>query len=1084
MNQSLTHSLVSLAAVLIVFKLYELVIVPWIEPTSVERFEPTDDDHSPRDNPEQFNARMKETLRTWFAPARPGDDPPWELSDRTKILQSPQGILVFEDYSPLPDGSMRITPFSMVFLPRGDEDPARSQRDAIVLRAPRGAVLRFDRPLDLQSGSVGKPIGGKLLGPVTIFSDQKSPGPEDDLSITTSNLDLRDEFITTHDEVYFTLGPNRGQGTGLRIELLASKAGGSAGRIQGVKRLELRKDVVFRLESSGKKRNPVPRGGRSHPIPQQRGEVTVSAQGQPSRAEAAFDFNFVANLATFRHNVSVFLDNPLGADQLTCEALTLRFQDPKKPAAGKTKQAKLSKSLEFQQLIAEGYPVKIHSPSRQAEAECDVFVWDEAKQELYLGRRPQQEFTAAGSRPPPKELIVLRQESQLVRSAELRVRLDAAGQIQEAECNGPGMLTAQHKDRGLRAQWTRRMQFRPEGKFRLLLLAGQADLASETSGRLQGKEIRAWLRPEPGKPNARKPNNPNRADVAPSMAMKPYRLTAVSDKPRGVILDSKSLTAHVNLLDVWFKYLPAASKPQPPAAAAFHAPSDARPATAWVSSPRQGFPDHAAAAKRVVFLTAGRTNWRPSRRATESPNTLNISPVPNAASISRVAQGPALGNLGGESKKSFDVRAKTLVARINMRGRRAELSEAKIDGDARVVETQAAGATDAPLRLSGEHLLMKAETPEQAVVHIKGSPARVEGRNLFLEGQDVQLDRGNNVLTVNGAGKLRGAVNQDPQGNPTAGPQWLDVQWQGGMFFDGLIAKFDKNIVATMDQHLLRTDRLQVDFQERLDFAQPKGRNAPRPAVSRARCFGPFQMEGQTVKFGSLVSMERMVGKDLLIDHRSGNYQAIGPGWLEQVQRGSVSQNLPGAASAKLKTAANNIPTSKIPTTKDGLNFLRVQFQERVQGNFRQRTATFHGDAQTAYGPVLSWDDRVDPEQLGRQGMWLRCDVMEIRQTQLGEKPSLEMDALGDVEVESRDVTALASRLSYSQAKDQLILQGDAREPARVVRAASGTGISGNMAAQSIIYWRSTGRMKWVNGRLTETAFPKTTRSGAGRPRK
>jgi len=55
---------------------------------------------------------------------------------------------------------------------------------------PEGARLWFDQPLDLGRGKIGRLKSGQFDGPVTIRSDCKEPGPEDDLLIVTH--DTRD----------------------------------------------------------------------------------------------------------------------------------------------------------------------------------------------------------------------------------------------------------------------------------------------------------------------------------------------------------------------------------------------------------------------------------------------------------------------------------------------------------------------------------------------------------------------------------------------------------------------------------------------------------------------------------------------------------------------------------------------------------------------------------------------------------------------------------------------------------------------------------------------------------------------------
>ena len=58
-----------------------------------------------------------------------------------------------------------------------DGQPGRT----MVLRAPQGAVLEFDEPLDLRQGRLSRLIGGSLRGQVTILGTATAPDAEDDI---------------------------------------------------------------------------------------------------------------------------------------------------------------------------------------------------------------------------------------------------------------------------------------------------------------------------------------------------------------------------------------------------------------------------------------------------------------------------------------------------------------------------------------------------------------------------------------------------------------------------------------------------------------------------------------------------------------------------------------------------------------------------------------------------------------------------------------------------------------------------------------------------------------------------------------
>ena len=74
----------------------------------------------------------------------------------------------------------------MLFFPKGSAD---TTAQAIVLQAPQGALLQFDKDFDLRKAKIGKLLGGKLDGPVSIYSSPNRPDGSDALYITTRDVD-------------------------------------------------------------------------------------------------------------------------------------------------------------------------------------------------------------------------------------------------------------------------------------------------------------------------------------------------------------------------------------------------------------------------------------------------------------------------------------------------------------------------------------------------------------------------------------------------------------------------------------------------------------------------------------------------------------------------------------------------------------------------------------------------------------------------------------------------------------------------------------------------------------------------------
>ena len=98
----------------------------------------------------------------------------WERDDPI-VLESRQMRLLFKDYQSLPDGRVNLVPCTLVVLPDRGRSPDGSAGRTIVMRAPQGAVLEFDEPLDLRQGRLARLVAGSLRGQVTIRGTASAP---------------------------------------------------------------------------------------------------------------------------------------------------------------------------------------------------------------------------------------------------------------------------------------------------------------------------------------------------------------------------------------------------------------------------------------------------------------------------------------------------------------------------------------------------------------------------------------------------------------------------------------------------------------------------------------------------------------------------------------------------------------------------------------------------------------------------------------------------------------------------------------------------------------------------------------------
>ncbi len=204
---------------------------PKLVAQSAPSFEQTDSDKI---------RKYQAVLATCFPPGH------WCLSGKPKIIESGTTMLVLEDYKRDDRGRLDLWQVAIVMFskPRAEGEPI--PRNAVVLEAPGGARLQFDSNLNFTQGKIGRPVAGMFPGEITIRSDMREPGPQDDLLITTRHLQLNDLLLVTDADVDIRLGANRGHGRQLEMKLLRestpdSPTSGLA--VSGVEWLEILEDV-------------------------------------------------------------------------------------------------------------------------------------------------------------------------------------------------------------------------------------------------------------------------------------------------------------------------------------------------------------------------------------------------------------------------------------------------------------------------------------------------------------------------------------------------------------------------------------------------------------------------------------------------------------------------------------------------------------------------------------------------------------------------------------------------------------------------------------------------------------------------
>ena len=650
------------------------------------------------------------------------------------------------------------------------------------------------------------------------------------------------------------------------------------------------------------------------------------------------------------------------------------------------------------------------------------------------------------------------------------------------------------------AHWSQSLKMRPFEGRHVISLLGDARAALTGQGELAADEIHLWLiEPPEAKPD------PRTGAAPPHSQAQPDRLLAAGH----VRINSPQLIGNSERLETWFVQATANSLPAapangrpavqlpagpaiggpvalPPTAPARRADPGA-PGLATATGPR---PVNAPASRYKVEGQRIRVQFAVSGSTTEVEN-LAVDQQVHLVEIQTATPGDQPLVVAGDQLEVL--RANAADTQVTVSGKPGQAGTRGLEMYGAVIRMDKAANR---LWINGPGRM---KLPANRVA-ADGSPAGPgQGMPMFR-----QAGYGDPAAP---AGMLLAGMPTATIPPPVDDPMW--VNWQDHMDFDGLTAHIVGSVIGESHTRHLRTPALDVTLRQRIDFAQPHPQD--RSDVARILCHGDVLLENRTYELDKQTALEKMFAHNVMVDEVTGLIEGEGPGWVTSVRRGDDNvMTVPGAqpgrnpAAAPRSVGSNAAPNSpaRQPTgiaahpasshaahhgrgggghqeslmDREHLNYLNAVFQGPLTGNVNQHEITLHDQVRSIYGPVLSWDDQLSLEnldELDEGDIVMNCDQLTVRQAGLGmpaprpvagqpgQPPHqpMELETVGNTLVEARQFTARANRMTYTEAKDLLILEGDGRVDAQLFRQDRPGAPQSETAARKIYFWRTENRV-------------------------
>jgi lipopolysaccharide export system protein LptA len=1019
-----------------------------------------------------------------------------ELEQPIKIeVHSKRMVLAAADFATV-DGRVRLTPVSVAIFgqDRGDGKPPE-------INTIRGKVayLKFDRPVaTLQDISGRKIIAAELEGNIEIVNNRRTPNDRsDDLFVYISNgpLYFQDDkhLIWTHDNVClkdFQVVPKpteiRGKGMELHLTADSTPPSRSAPRqpkqhqesFSGVEQIVLQSNVDMYLYVDGRSgfMNNQPEGAKQVKLPP--GEVPEKAQIHivtPGRFtydfgrdrvpydRARFDIPKRPANETARFPEQVVVtrrqpQSPVGPDEMDCEHLELHLK--KKPPAPAKTGGKAGddpeQAMEIANVHATGAEVTLKSDAQKLDA-CGVeLIYEAATATTTLRGNPNMRANHEGS-------VIVAPEMQIQEVKQPNPKTKELETFHNVLATGPGQIDMLDKNTGKRSQhayWTEKLTSTRDGPLDLLVLVGDARFVDDEHDQfLQARTLKVWLEEKngdiktPPKPPATAKSTTD-SKLSPQQSQRPNHIEGLED----VLAKSKELYVHdTSRLVVWFKDVPGEEllAPAPPSKGGPASPVD----TSAGPQPANSAP----AAKQGGGPAAGPSSASPA--------------VPKGEAAKKEPQRP------------IDLSARTVEAWVLRSDERNTLDKLYTEGNVHV-QQDPAKADEKGVDIRGDTLQMTYHPDGNFLVVTSSDVAYLRMDKILILGGEVNIDQAANKAWVYGPGAMQMESNTTVSGNKTSKSEPLTVHWNDSMMFGGKFAEFHGSIQAEQDNGHLACEGLQVFFDRPISLKEGNKNEQPAKVQNmvcdRAVRIEETVLEGdREVKYQSLNGI--YVAVDTIKDDDAGpakqdkkensEVHASGPGSVRIFQRGGPDPMAAPGEQGKPATAPPTGPPGqqpKKPGEEGQLKLTYVTFASNMYANNKTNTAIFRGNVRVldmpSDSPLKDKDLDTLVDNMPKEAMYMTCDRLTVLTRQENGKASQEMEGVDRVTVRSKEFSGRCGKLTYNEAKDQIIFHGTDTEPARLFRVLHKGDLADEITGKKITYIRSTGDFQvdeggWIKGR-------------------
>lgn len=1006
-NKYVRQYLIALGAVFTAMLGYHVTVVPMLEPTS----------RAAQNLPLYGGIDSEE--RWW---QRHFPEQSWQ-NDSPKVLQTPRGILLFKTWKQLGPDQWKLQPLTMIIPQRqsgreevpsdiaGSED--LTDQDVWLINAEKGATIQFREALDWTKRRMPPVIGGRLEGQINITRRAKDGDVERPWVLTTRDLNIDRRRIWTVEPVEIRWDSSVVRGRDLSVMLkhdLLGKASDDASPWGVLESMEL---IYIDEINVG-----LPPGGLWADVKPTAPELPIT-RGLPARLKVEsggpFRFDFLSSQATLMNRVHVTHEvGTLPPDQFWSQELQVNLEP--EPSHAAPVNAANSKSidmggLQLKRLLARGMdPVGPINGQTLVQVDApNIAVKVRGKRLDVNFSESQIELSGRLEGPQATETVTaLSYLGYEFRSPQIQYRQAPGGEhLGWLVAAGPGeLLVPAGSEYGkANVRWQQSLHMKPDQQDQWISLSGKTLLESQRYGFLLSDALDIWLKPNPAASQAAS------VSTTTTPAYLPDRLRASGS----VQIATPQLKSMVNELKLWLVHAPTATEKAEPTQALPLADSAGNPMYQFVSPPA-------------------------------APS--DSSGVKPAGPVAATPQSEPVTVEGHE-----------IQARVVIQGKESLVDFLTVAGPLKIYQ-QPPTAPTPQWTVTGQQLSLSTNTDRQADISVVGHPAKVSMGEAWLTTAEVRYNQQTGLLWMDQPGEfsISAAAMQASQHSSLQGGSsltWLDsprCKWSGHLHFDGSVARLQGDIELTgtvsTEQNRIwwlngRCQRMDLQLLKPIDMRAPK---ATTTSLERVILENAVDLRAaQTDAEFNRLSLERIVAPELTFHVPQNQIVVSGPGDVRSWLKGKPQNS-------------GIVPQQATAAPVERIHGIHLNFRNSMVVYTDRSEVICEGKVEMAAGLLNSFDDVIDlnsMQRLKNDEMLLGCDQLNAYDTSkiqprpgsLIASPSRspgvdtgdgfwEFRALGNVRFNGKsaagDYSGYGYRVTYTQAKDLLVLEGDGRIPAHV----------------------------------------------------